>query len=185
MNVSATPGMALQAEIVRGARNAEQVLLKNLYRVECLGADGKTKWIEEFGNLVVDEGLDDLLSQYAKGSGYTASHFVGLTDGTPTPAAGDDMTTHAGWAEIADYDEGTREVLTLGTVSSQSVDNAASKASFAINASVTVGGVFVCTNSTKSGTSGTLYSIGAFAADKVLTSGDTLNVTVTLTTAAA
>ena len=37
--------------------------------------------------------------------------------------------------------------LTLGTVSSKSVDNSASKASFAINATVTIGGAFLTTNS--------------------------------------
>lgn len=156
-----------------------------LYQIECLGPDGKLKWSEEFHNLVVDEGLDDNLDKYFKGSAYTASHFVGLTDGTPTPAAGDDMTTHAGWTEITNYSEGTRPALVLGTVASQSVDNSASKASYSVNATVTIGGAFTTTNSTKGGSTGTLYGIGAFSGgDKSADNGDTLNVTVTLTAAA-
>jgi len=97
------------------------------------------------------------------------------------------MASHAGWAEVVAYDEATREVLTLGSVATQSVDNSASKASYAINAdTTTVGGAFITTNSTKSGSTGTLYGVGAFTGgDKAVDDGDTLNVTVTLTAATA
>ena len=145
------------------------------------------KWYEDFTNLVVNEGLDDNLDKYFKGSAYTAAFYVGLTDGTPTVAAGDTMASHAGWVEVEDYDEAARQTLTLGTVASQSVDNSASKATFTINAnSTTIGGAFVTTSSTKGGTTGTLYGAGAFSAgDKTLDDDDTLDVTVTLTAAAS
>ncbi len=141
------------------------------------------EWWEH--NIVVDVGLDDILDKYFKGSTYTASFFVMLTDGTPTVAAGDTMASHAGWVEVVAYTEATREALVLGTVSGQSVDNSASKASFAINAdTTTIGGGAVTTNNTKSGTTGILYGAAAFTAgDKLLDNGDTLNVTVTLTAA--
>jgi hypothetical protein len=162
--------------------------LKTHYKVECYSKKtGKLKWVDEFDNLVVNEGLDDNLDKYFKGSGYTSAFYVGLTDGTPTPAAGDTMASHAGWAEVTDYDEAARQTLTLGSVSSQSVDNSASKAVFTIDTnSTTVGGAFVTTNSTKGGSTGTLYGIGAFTGgDKSLDDDDVLNVTVTLTAAAA
>ncbi len=55
-----------------------------------------------------------------------------------------------------------------------------SAVSFSINATATVGGAFVANNSTKGGTAGTLYSAGAFTVgDKIVTSGDTINVTYT------
>jgi len=156
----------------------------NTYEVECIKPDGTVRWRETVNNLMVNEGLDELLDKFYKGSSYTGAFYVGLTDGTPTVAAGDTMSSHAGWAEVDDYDEATREALTLGTVASQSVDNSASKASFAINATVTVGGAFLTTNSTKSGTTGTLIGAVAFSAgDRSAQSGDTLNVTVTLTAA--
>lgn len=148
---------------------------------------GRLKWLDEFDNLVVNAGLDDSLDKHLKGSTYTAAWYVGLTDGTPTPAAGDTMASHAGWAEVQAYSEATREALTLGSVSGQSVDNSASKASFSINSdSTTVGGAFITTDNTKGGTTGTLYGIGAFSAgDKSLDNGDTLNVTATFTAAAS
>ena len=165
---------SVNAEVTHG------VTLRHHFHVECFGPDGKLKWEDHFDNLVVDEGLDDYLDKYYKGSTYTASHFVGLTDGTPTVAAGDTMGSHAGWVEKTDYSEGVRQTYTLGTVSGESVDNSASKAVFSINGSVTVGGAFVTTNNTKGGSTGTLVGANAFTGgDRTLANNDTLNVTVT------
>ena len=159
--------------------------LKTHYQIECVGADGKIKWTEEFDNLVVTAGLNDSLDKHFKAAAYTAAWFVGLASGTPTFAAGDTMATHAGWTEIAAYSEATRPTLTLGAVAAGSVDNSASKASFSINGSATIGGAFVASLNTKSGTTGILYGGGAFASgNRAVVSGDTLNVTITLTAAA-
>lgn len=159
---------------------------KHIWSFECYDKNGNLKWKEECKNLTTNVGLDDILNKYWKGSAYTAAHYVGLTSGSPTTAAADTMSSHAGWTEITYYSEATREALTLGTVSSQSVDNSASKASFSINATATVGGAFCVTNSTKGGTTGTLVSVVAFTGgNKAVSSGDTLNVNVTLTNASA
>jgi hypothetical protein len=173
----------MDVSVEANKRHAAGIKLNFHWEFECLDKHGKLKWTEEGDNLIVNTGLDDALDKWLKGSGYTAAFYVGLTDGTPTVAAGDTMASHAGWAEVTAYDEATREVLTLGTVSSQSVDNSASKASFTIDTnSTTVGGGFITTNSTKGGTSGTLISAKAFtAADKSLDDDDVLNVTVTIT----
>ena len=144
-------------------------------------------WSEAFDNLVVNAGLDDSLDKHLKGSSYTAAWYVGLTDGTPTPNAADTMSSHAGWTEVADYDEAARQTLTLGSVSSQSVDNSGNEATFTISSnSTTIGGAFVTSDNTKSGSSGTLYGIGAFSAgDKTLDDDDTLQVTITCTASAS
>ena len=71
-------------------------------------------------------------------------------------------------------------------MASQSVDNSASAAVFTINSSGTVGGGFLVTNSTKGGTTGTLYGGAAFSGgNRTVDNGDTLTVTVTATAAAA
>lgn len=160
--------------------------LEDFFTIECIDKNGQLRWIETIENLVVTAGLNDILDKYFKGSTYTASHFVGLTAGTPTFAAGDTMASHSGWTESTVYSEATRPAYTPGTVSGGSVDNSASKASFSINAGGTVGGAFIVTNSTKGGTTGTLYGGGAFTGgDRAVVSGDTINVTVTATAAAA
>ena len=153
------------------------------YKVECFDKDGKLKWVDGFDNLVVNVGLDDILDKFYKGSAYTASHFVGLTDASPTIAAGDTMASHVGWTEEVGYSEATRQAFTPGTVSGQSVDNSAARAVYSINATATIGGAFLTTDNAKSGTAGTLVGVGAFASDRAVLNGDTLNVTVTATAA--
>lgn len=166
-----------------------QRVLKTHYHVEAFDPQGNLKWTEDFDNLVVNEGLDDSLDKHLKGSAYTAAWYVGLTDGTPTPAAGDTITgTHAGWVEVTAYDEAVRQTLTLGAVSSQSVDNVGNEATFTISTNGTViGGAFIVSDDTKGGSvSGILYGVGAFSAgDKTLDDNDTLKVTLTCTSAAA
>lgn len=172
--------------------------LENFYHIECYGrAERKRdvhgrfywvrplKWVEDVRNLVVTAGLNDSLDKHLKGSAYTAAWYVGLTDGTPAFAAGDTMSSHAGWVEDQNYSEAVRQTLTLGTVSGGSVDNSASKAVFSINATTTIGGAFVTSVSTKGGSTGTLYGGAAFSADRSVQNGDTLNVTVTCTAAAS
>ena len=155
----------------------------NTYRFEGRNAAGDLLWVEEVHNLVTTEGKNDTLSKYFKGSSYTAAWYVGITGATPTFAAGDVMNSHSGWTEVTAYSESVRQTLTLGTPSSGSVDNSASKATFTINADGTaIGGGFITSNSTKSGTTGTLYGGAAFTGgNKTLGNTDTLTVTVTLT----
>lgn len=141
---------------------------------------------------VTTEGKNDTLSKYFKGSAYTATWFVGLVDNTGfTAFAATDtaakITTTAnppttnGWQESTIYSQANRVTLTLGTPSGGSVDNSASVATFSINNSGTLKGGFVVSNSTKAGTSGILYGDGAFSATRAVVSGDSVQVTVTLT----
>jgi len=183
--------LAVGATAARGAQTVHGRSLSTHYHVEARDKDGNLKWEDEFSNLVVTAGLNDSLDKHLKGSGYTAAWYVGLTDGTPDVAAGDTMDSHAGWAEVAAYDEGTRRALTLGDVSGGSVDNTASRAVFTISANnTTIGGAFVASTSAKyddeGHNTGVLYGGGAFTAgDKTLDDDDTLTVTVTLTATAA
>lgn len=182
MEHKAAAGMAAGADLARRGVVGMGARAKTRYRVECV-RDGKIAWVEEFDNLVVNEGLDDILDKYFKGSSYTASHFVGLK-GAGAVAATDtlDGSPTNAWSELTPY-SGNRPGLTMGTVSGQSVDNSASKASFSITSSETVAGAFVATSN--SGTSGTLYGAGDFSSSRDVENGDTLNVTITATQAAA
>lgn len=139
------------------------------------------KWDEEFDNLVTTVGKNDLLTNQFKGSSYTAAWYLGLIDNASfsAVAAGDTMSSHAGWIESTAYSDGARKTLSFGTASSGSL--AATAASFSINATATINGAFSVTNSTKGGTTGTLYSAGSFSATRTVGNGDTLNVTLTVT----
>ncbi len=159
---------------------------ERIWTWECYDPNDQLKWIEIFVNTTVDEGLNDILDKYWKGSSYTAQHYVGLTDGSPTFAAGDTMSSHSGWTEVTAYDESNRIDLTagLGSVSGQSVNNSGNKATFTINSdNTTIGGGFIATDNTKGGSSGILIGGGSFSSDKTIGSGDTLEVTVTISEA--
>lgn len=155
--------------------------MRSLYRFECLDSNGKVKWIEEIENLVTNEGLNDLLSKYFKGSSYTAAWYLGLK-GAGSAASGDTLASHAGWTEVSAY-SGNRQAVTLGSVSGQSVSNSGAVNAFSINGTATAAGGFLC--SAASGTSGILYGVADFGTSRSVISGDTLNVTVTLTSASA
>ena len=157
------------------------------FHVECFGKDGKLKWEDHFDNLVVNVGLDEYLDRIYNSAAFTSADFVGLTDGTPTFAAGDTMSSHAGWVEEIEYQatEGSpaasvRPAYVPAAAASQSLSNTASKAVFVITVARTIGGAFLTDNSSKGGTSGILLGGNVFTGgDRSLSTDDTLNVTVT------
>jgi hypothetical protein len=165
-----------------------RALVENHWVVECYDQFGNFKWREEFDNLVVTNGLNELLNKGFKNATQAATWYVGLVGTTSTGFdAGDTMASHAGWAENAAYTLATRPVLTLGSVASGSVDNTASTAPFTMNATTTIYGAFICDSATKStgvGVSG-LYGEGAFTTSRSVISGDILNITITLTVTAS
>jgi hypothetical protein len=162
------------------------------YLIECFDKEGNLKWEMGGHNLVVNVGLQDMNTKYFTGSSYTAAWYIGLYGAASSnnPAAGDTAASHAGWTEIVPYSNATRPACTFGTATTADpsvITNSANKASFTINATATVGGAFLISNSTKSGTTGILFSASDFQApgDRVVASGDTLNVTYTFSLDAA
>jgi hypothetical protein len=187
MQYGKTSNMAVGASAKRGAGIGAGKGLSTHYHVVARDKFGNFKWEDEFDNIVVTAGLNDSLDKHLKGSSYTAAWYVGLMSATPTVDPADTMSSHSGWTEVVAYDEATRQALTLGSVSGGSVSNTASPAVFTISTNDTdVGGAFVVTVNTKSGTTGVLYGGGAFTAgNKSLDDGDTLTVTITLTATAS
>lgn len=175
------------AGVEAGADPELDLQVTHTYHFEAYNSDGDLKWEEEVPNVVVDEGLDDILSKYYNGSSYTAAHYIGIADSAPSFASADTMASHSGWAEVTSYGETSRPTYSPGSVSGQSLDNSGSKATFTISSNNTViGGAFLATDSTVGGTSGTLVGGASFnAGDKQLDDGDTLNVTVTATLTSA
>lgn len=163
----------------------EAAMFGGKWNVVCRDKHGNVKWEDTIENIVVNQGLNHLLDVTLSGATQDTTWFVGLTDGTPTVAAGDTLTSHAGWVEVTAYDEVNRVAWVDAGASGQSVSNTASPAQFTIGTDDTVvGGAFLAGVNT--GTGGTLYAAGAFTAgDKSLDDGDTLDVTATFTAAAA
>ncbi len=158
--------------------------LKNIWEVVCRDSEGNEKWREVNKNLVTTVGLNHVLSSTLDGATQITAWYVGLK-AAGSAAAGDTMASHSGWAEVVAYSQAVRQTLTLGTAAAGSIDNTASKATYSINGTATVAGAFINSNNAKSGTAGTLYGVVDFGSSRAVISGDTLEVTVTLTAASA
>jgi hypothetical protein len=90
----------------------------------------------------------------------------------------DTMASHAPWVEVGPYSNATRVLWVPGAASSGSMNNT-SPAAFAVNATNTIYGAFMCNAGAINGATGTLLGMGPFSASRSVLSGDTLNVTVT------
>jgi hypothetical protein len=168
----------------------EEAKATGLFEIKCHDKDGNLKWEAQSKNLVVNVGL-----QYMAGSALTSvtqitTWYLGLygAGASNTPAAGDTMSSHAGWTEVVAYSNATRVAATFVTATATNpsvVTNSASPATFNINGTTTVGGAFLTSGSAKSGTTGTLFSAADFGSpgDRSVVSSDTLSVTYTFSLA--
>jgi hypothetical protein len=190
-NEKAHSGDAAAAGLVAKTGFNEKIQAGGVFHVQCLDKDGNLKWEDQMHNLVVNEGLQNMNTEYFKGSTYTAAFFLGLVTGPgsgTTYAAADTLASHAGWTEYTDY-SGNRKAVTFGTATTADpsvISNSASPASFVISGGGgVVAGAFLCT--VASGTSGVLFSEADFNSpgDRTVVAGDTLNVTYTFSLDAA
>jgi hypothetical protein len=185
--------VTMQSNVV----GSETVGIEGAYHVVCHDKDGNLKWEESFPNLVNAVGKELMLNTLLSGSAYTTvGPFLGLISGaSPTFAAADTMTSHAGWTEFINYTvsaSAVRGTAVFGAASSSGTtpSNVTTKSASAITYTITgaggtVGGCFLVTGTgavnTQSSTAGILYSAGAFGTAKVTTSGDTVSVTYSTT----
>jgi hypothetical protein len=173
----------VSATLVTKPDLGETVGAGGVYTVECVGPDGQVKWADSFHNLVMNGGLANMNGAYLAGSAQSVTWYLGLVTGPgsgTTFAAADTLASHAGWTESTAY-TGNRKAVTFGaatTANPSVITNSAAPSSFAMNATATIAGAFLCNVDT--GTSGVLFSAGDFTGgDKSVASGDTLNVTYT------
>jgi hypothetical protein len=171
------------AGLVCGEKTADQLHVRGYYVADCYDAYGQKRWSESFQNVVTTLGKNDMLDKYLKGSAYSQSVRMGLK-GPGTYSAADTQASHAGWSEAglanAPTYTGNRKDVVMG---SASVGSSVSPAqAFAITSTGTVSGCFINNNglATKDDTTGVLFAVGDFSQGRQVFSGDTLNVTYTL-----
>jgi len=168
---------------VNARRDTEEtVCADGEYMIRCVGPDGRLKWSEVISNLVTTVGKN-LILDASLGNTAIGAVFMGLK-AQGTPVAGDTMAGHAGWNEVGSASSptfsGGRPSPAFSAASGGS--KSCTTVTFSMTSAGTVAGCFinVAGSSAVDNTTGTLLSAGDFAAAKVVASGDTLNVTYTL-----
>jgi hypothetical protein len=181
----------MSSGLIAGTQSGEQAKATGVYHVECRDKDGNLKWSADTKNLVVNAGLAYMAGTALTSVAQITTWYIGLygSGASNTPAAGDTMSSHAGWTEVVAYSNATRVAATFVTATTANpsvVTNSASPAVFNINGTTTVGGAFLTSGSAKSGTTGTLFSAADFSSpgDRSVVSGDVISVTYTFSLAA-
>ena len=184
-------GDSCDATVVRGAGNQDIIGLEGVYTAECRDAEGNLKWVDEIHNLTTNVGRASMLDSYFgnTGGGAIVMGLMGASGGSSTPAYTDTQSSHAGWLEVGGANaptySGTRKTPSFSAATSANPSVLATSAAvvFSMTSSGTVYGAFINVggSSTIDNTTGVLFSAGNFTAgSKTVTSGDTINVTYTL-----
>ena len=180
-------GDAVDATVTRNAGSVELLGLQGVYTADCYDAQGNLKWSDSIKNLTTNVGRKSLLDSYFANTGGGAV-VMGLK-GTGTAAYADTQASHATWLEVgatnAPTYSGTRKTpaFSAATSANPSVLSTSAAVVFSMTGSGTVAGAFINIggSSTIDSTTGTLFSAGDFTAgSKTVTSGDTINVSYTL-----
>jgi hypothetical protein len=131
-------------------------------------------------NLVVNEGLNSILSVMFDTGTQLTNWFLGLFQGNYTPVATDTASVIAvNSTECSSYTSATRPAWSNAAPSSQSISNSGSPATFTFNAAQTIYGAFLISDSTIAGTAGTLFAAARFGASKAVVNLDQLLLTYT------
>lgn len=172
-----------RAELIRSARpvGGDEITPKGQFRIQHFDKEGNLLHDFLADNGVVNEGKDSILNVYFDAASQITLWYAGLINDPATLAAADTMASHAGWTEFTNYSEANRVTIAFDAAASQSIANSTTSADFNITASGTLHGIFVVSNNTKSGTTGTLWSTAPFASALPVSNGDLLKVTYTVT----
>jgi hypothetical protein len=163
----------------------EGLRIGGVYTLECYSPSGELKWAEEVHNVCTDEGIDHMLDSTFHAATQITTWYCGIVESDTTAAAGMTYATPT-FTECTAYAEGTRPEYEEAAASSKSITNSANKATFTINDTKTLYGAFICGGGTAASTKGntagggTLFCYSKFASSRSVVSGDTVNLTYTL-----
>lgn len=155
--------------------------LAGMFHIQLVDEAGKIKEDFECPNGIVDVGLNHILETEFNGGTPITTWYTALVDNASFSAFAnaDTMASHAGWIANEDYTEVAHPEWTAGTAASRSITNAVT-VDFSINATVTLKGIFITSQSAKATATGTLWSTAAFASNVSAVNGDTLKITYTV-----
>ena len=167
--------------------NLKKELLKRFrfeYEFKHHDKDGKLMWEMKIHNIVMNQGLQNLIDTCLLGVAAETDFFFEVASGSSTFAAADVPASHSGWTENVDYDEAVRQTWT-GVRTGQNVTNSASPAVITVTTGSTFGGGALVSSSIKSNNAaGVMFSgVNATEGDQVLGAGGTLSMVYSITAA--
>ncbi len=140
------------------------------------------KWEVETHNLITNEGLDHALNVILNVDTQIDPWYVLLFNTNTTPLATFTYATPV-FTESANYDEVTRQAYVEAAASSQSITNSANRAVLTMNATETIYGAALVSDSTKDdqvAAGAILFCAALFSNAKSVNDDDTLEVTYTV-----
>ena len=143
--------------------------------------DGKLVDEWESKNVVTTQGISYMLDCMFDSSAQT-SWYVGLFNNDYTPAVTETYQSRD-FVESDGYSEGARVLYQSAAAGGTTeISNSGNVAEFSISATTTIYGAFLASDNTIHDTSSgeTLYNISKFSSSRSVESGDTLQVTITL-----
>lgn len=145
------------------------------------GAPRKARWIR---NGVTDAALNDLQEVYFRAGTQRPAWYAALiaSAGFTALAGSDTLASHAGWSEFTGYTESTRRQWSPAAAASGRLLNSGAM-TFTMTAPATLQGLLLASNSSKGGTTGLLWSTGAFDSPESLQQGEVLRLFYDLTAA--
>lgn len=135
-------------------------------------------------NLIPTEGLNHVLNVILGATAKISNWYVAPFKGNATPAAGwtaANFTSNSTEAVAADYTEGSRRPLTMGSAAGGVISNSASKATFTFAGSLTVYGFGILSVQAAEATTGTLFAAARLGTARAVVATDVLDVQYTLT----
>ncbi len=155
--------------------------MKGRFYIEHFDVNGKLKGKYEVPNGIVDVGMNHILDTQFHNTAAVSTWYIGLVDNAAFSAFAnaDTMAAHAGWAESIAYTEANRIEWAEDAAAARAITNSTTS-DFSINATVTLKGIFITSDNSKSGTAGVLWSTAAFASNVSAVNGDTLKITYTV-----
>lgn len=134
-------------------------------------------------NAAVTVGLNYLLDAGFRNQTVITAWYIGLIDnsGFTALSSSDTMSSHAGWSEFTGFSNVTRPAWTIANAAASGSLASSSATSFTINANGTVRGMFLTSDSTISGTTGTLWATATESSGRAVTNGQSLEVFYTNT----
>lgn len=177
-------GGSLQAAMFKGRWDVKAFADQDAFNKYLRGEAVDPIFAAKFRNGITDVGMhyalevgfrSDAMSPVAQ----LAPWYAGLINnsGYSAVAAGDTAASHAGWAESSGYTETDRQTLAFGAAATRAIT---ASVSFSINTSVTIRGIFVISDDTKAGTTGTLFSTALFGSPPSLVNGNVLTANYSL-----